>query len=451
MCKRLLDLLLSLLGLALVWPLMLFISLVIYLDSPGPVFFSQERLGRYGKRFLMHKFRKFPSDWGTKGAGVTTNGDVRMTRVGRILERTKLDELPQLWNILLGQMSFVGPRPESTRYADLFKDDYKRVLDFPPGIFGPNQVAFRNESTLYPGAGCPEEFYRTELFSQKAENDLKYFKQATCWGDIKWIVHGLWASVAGVVSWRRIFGLHAPIVLTDLIAIQLALVCAYNLRFGFHVPAEHTEYYFTGIWLMPLIVLPLMVLGGVYRHPVRHFSIGDVFRLGTVVMIAWMFASIIEMGFYYRQMSIAIGLLGIILVLPLMIAPRIWTREKWHRQNAAQPDDRCVHILIYGAGHRGAGLATFFKVGYPKVKIVGFVDDDELLRGRYVHGHEVMGSERDLAMLAEIKTVHQLWTTFYPDSAKHQRINTWAVENQIEIVVMPALSPFDVLDENQCV
>jgi hypothetical protein len=81
---------------------------------------------------------------------VTVAGDVRMTRVGRFLERSKLDELPQLWNILLGEMSFVGPRPESLRYQDLFQAEFARVLDFKPGIFGPNQVAFRNESGMYP-------------------------------------------------------------------------------------------------------------------------------------------------------------------------------------------------------------------------------------------------------------------------------------------------------------
>ncbi|OAD21195.1 bacterial sugar transferase, partial [Candidatus Thiomargarita nelsonii] len=120
MCKRIIDLVFSLLGLLLAAPLMLLIALFIRMDSPGSVFFSQKRLGLKGRHFMVHKFRKFPSDWGSAGPGVTVAGDARMTKVGKFLERTKLDELPQLWNILLGEMSFVGPRPESLRYADLF-------------------------------------------------------------------------------------------------------------------------------------------------------------------------------------------------------------------------------------------------------------------------------------------------------------------------------------------
>ncbi len=446
MCKRLLDIALSLLGLMLIWPLMLFITLLVYIESPGPVIFTQVRLGRYGKHFRMHKFRKFPVDWGTKGSGVTTRGDVRMTRVGRILERTKLDELPQLWNILLGQMSFVGPRPESVRYADLFKDGYERVLDYLPGIFGPNQVAFRNESAMYPSEGDPETFYRTDLFPQKAKNDLQYFERASCPGDIYWIARGLWGCIAGIFSWQRIFGMHAPVVLADFIAIQLALLSAYLLRFNFDVPYNHIEHYETSIWLMPLIVMPLMVLGGVYRHPVRNFSIVDMFRLVTVVSMAWIFASLIEIGFYHRNMSIGIGILGILLVLPLLIAPRVWKREKWHKERGIHPDDRSMNVLLYGAGRRGSALASFFRAAYPNVKIIGFIDDDEHLRGRYVLGHKVLGSERDLFTLAEMETVHQLWTSYNPDSIKLKRIKTWAALHDIEMVILPTLAQFSALE-----
>ena len=148
--KRLLDIALSVTGLLIAAPVMLVIAIFIRIDSPGKVIFSQKRLGKNKNYFFIHKFRKFPDDWGTKGSGVTTQGDVRMTSVGAFLERTKLDELPQLWNILKGEMSFVGPRPESTRYEALFTDGYEKLLDFTPGIFGPNQVAFRNESEMYP-------------------------------------------------------------------------------------------------------------------------------------------------------------------------------------------------------------------------------------------------------------------------------------------------------------
>ena len=135
--KRAMDVVLATVGLILGAPLIALIALAVRLDSPGRAIFSQERLGLHGKVFRMHKFRKFPDSWGDRGSGVTVAGDARMTRLGRFLERSKFDEIPQLWNILKGEMSFVGPRPETLRFRDLFVGDLARVHDFLPGIFGP--------------------------------------------------------------------------------------------------------------------------------------------------------------------------------------------------------------------------------------------------------------------------------------------------------------------------
>jgi lipopolysaccharide/colanic/teichoic acid biosynthesis glycosyltransferase len=200
MIKRILDVTLAGLGLIVAAPLFAFIALAIKLDSPGRVFFSQRRLGRNGKPFWLYKFRKFPESWGTGGPGVTVANDARMTRTGRFLERSKLDELPQLWNILRGEMSFVGPRPESLRYADLFQGELAAVLDFLPGIFGPNQIAFRNESEMYPPDRDPEDFYREVLFPKKARADIAYFRDASVLGDALWVLRGLWVSLAGAVN-----------------------------------------------------------------------------------------------------------------------------------------------------------------------------------------------------------------------------------------------------------
>ena len=126
-----------------------------------------------------------------------------MTRIGAILERTKLDELPQLWNILKGEMSFVGPRPETLNHADLFAGKYRAILDYIPGLFGPNQVVFRNESKLYPSDEDPETYYRRVLFPQKAENDIRYFLKANCFTDIMWIIRGICATIANLPNWQH--------------------------------------------------------------------------------------------------------------------------------------------------------------------------------------------------------------------------------------------------------
>jgi hypothetical protein len=113
--------------------------------------------------------------------------------VGKLLLRTKLDELPQLWNILNGEMSVVGPRPETPAFADCFGEAYGKVLDYKPGIFGPSQVFFRNEGSLYPNDRDPERFYRDVLFPLKARIDLDYFPHRTMMGDLAWIFRGMLA------------------------------------------------------------------------------------------------------------------------------------------------------------------------------------------------------------------------------------------------------------------
>jgi lipopolysaccharide/colanic/teichoic acid biosynthesis glycosyltransferase len=188
---RALDVAIALAALLLVAPAMVLIALAIVTDSPGPLFFSQVRLGRNGRPFRLHKFRKFhhrrPAFGGCE---VTLRTDPRMTRTGRLLERTKLDELPQLWNVLVGEMSIVGPRPESLAFADCFTGSFCRILDHTPGLLGPNQVLFRNEWKAFPPDRDPHEFYRTVLFPLKARNDLAYFPQRCLRSDIAWIFRG---------------------------------------------------------------------------------------------------------------------------------------------------------------------------------------------------------------------------------------------------------------------
>jgi lipopolysaccharide/colanic/teichoic acid biosynthesis glycosyltransferase len=201
--RRTLDVAAALAALIAFAPLMLVIAIMIRVDSPGPVFFRQLRLGRGGRHFPLYKFRKFYHAADLGGLGVTLAGDPRMTRVGRLLHRSKLDELPQFWNILVGDMSVVGPRPETLDFADCFEDGYSRVLDYLPGLFGPSQAMFRNESALYPRDQDPHEFYRTVLFPAKARIDLLYFARRSLMSDIGWIVRGILAVIGIPVPPRR--------------------------------------------------------------------------------------------------------------------------------------------------------------------------------------------------------------------------------------------------------
>ncbi|MBV9081052.1 MAG: sugar transferase [Acidobacteriaceae bacterium] len=199
--RRTIDLLLAVFALTLFALPALLIALAIRLDTRGPIFFSQTRLGHRGRQFRIYKFRKFVECGDEPGRAVTLRGDSRMTRVGRLLERTKLDELPQLWNLLKGDIAAVGPRPESLELADCFEVATSALLDYKPGLFGPSQVVFRNEGALYPSGCDPEMFYRRQLFETKARIDLAYFPHRTLVSDAAWLARGVLA-VLGASAFR---------------------------------------------------------------------------------------------------------------------------------------------------------------------------------------------------------------------------------------------------------
>lgn len=195
--SRCLDLVIAATAALAFGPLMLLIALAIWLEGGRPILFSQLRLGKGGRSFSMYKFRKFSATCGTTGCPLTMAADDRMTRVGRILAATKLDELPQLWNVLRGEMAIVGPRPESLAFADCFQNGFEQVLEHKPGLLGPSQILFRNEGRLYPANADPTRFYREVLFPTKAKIDLAYFPHRTLGSDIAWIVRG----VLAVLGW----------------------------------------------------------------------------------------------------------------------------------------------------------------------------------------------------------------------------------------------------------
>lgn len=194
---RLIDVVLASVGLVVMSPLLLLIMVAIVIDTGFPIFFAQTRITHGGRTFQMYKFRKFHAT-SRGGSPLTMKHDSRMTRLGRILASTKLDELPQLFNIIRGDMAIVGPRPESMALAEAFTARELPLLQYRPGIFGPSQVAFRNECSLYPAGKDPVQFYRETLFPAKAALDLAYYSERTIWRDLWWIGRGVLAVLGSV-------------------------------------------------------------------------------------------------------------------------------------------------------------------------------------------------------------------------------------------------------------
>jgi lipopolysaccharide/colanic/teichoic acid biosynthesis glycosyltransferase len=192
MSKRLFDVLSSSAGLMLLLPLMLAIALAVELDSPGGIFFRQIRVGRCGRTFNMFKFRSMRSSPDRNGQLITRRGDPRITRVGAFLRRTKLDELPQLINVLRGDMSLVGPRPEVSKYIDMYPPELRRiVLSVRPGMTDEASIEFRNEEALLARASDAEAEYVHEILPRKIDMYVRYVKNRSFIGDLRIILRTL--------------------------------------------------------------------------------------------------------------------------------------------------------------------------------------------------------------------------------------------------------------------
>ncbi len=195
--KRAMDIVLSACALAVLWPLLLLIALAIWIDDPGPVFYRQVRVGRNGKTFRIFKFRSMVMDADKKGLAITVGRDSRITRVGTVLRKTKLDELAQLLNVLFGQMSFVGPRPEVPKYVELYTPYQRQVLLVRPGITDYASIAYRNENDLLAGAPNPEAMYIEQIMPDKIELNMKYLREISPLADIRLILKTIVAVIKG--------------------------------------------------------------------------------------------------------------------------------------------------------------------------------------------------------------------------------------------------------------
>ena len=189
MAKRLFDWLASGIGLVLLAPLLLVLAVWIKLDSSGPVFFRQERVGRGGTLFRIHKFRTMVSDAERRGLQITVGADARVTRVGQWLRKYKLDELPQLLDVWLGHMSLVGPRPEVPRYVACYPAEVRDVvLSVRPGITDRASIEFKDENLILGRAADPDKAYVEEILPIKLKYYVEYIETNSLLGDVKLII-----------------------------------------------------------------------------------------------------------------------------------------------------------------------------------------------------------------------------------------------------------------------
>ena len=203
MAKRLFDIFFASVGLILTSPLLVLLGALVKMHDGGPVLFRQQRVGRGGVFFWIYKFRTMVVNAEKLGLGITKGGDTRITPIGRFLRRTKLDELPQLWNVWRGDMSFVGPRPELPRYVELYTPGQREILKLKPGITDLATLEFRDEEELLRNAADTEKFYVEYCLPRKIELNLLYARRANLWRD---------AIIIGQTLFPQFYRKQAPVM-----------------------------------------------------------------------------------------------------------------------------------------------------------------------------------------------------------------------------------------------
>lgn len=186
MAKWIFDRGMALIGLLVLWPVLIVVAILIKVKMPGgPAIFKQKRVGLHGDLFTMYKFRSMTVSHG--GSSVSVAGESRITPLGATLRKYKLDELPELWNVLIGDMSFVGPRPDVPGYADMLEGEERLILELRPGITGPASLKYRNEEELLAQVEDPQRYNDEVIYPDKVRINLEYYRNHTLMGDLKYI------------------------------------------------------------------------------------------------------------------------------------------------------------------------------------------------------------------------------------------------------------------------
>jgi hypothetical protein len=333
-------------------------------------------------------------------------------------------------------MTFVGPRPESTQFEDMFVGKYSEILERVPGIFGPNQIAFRNECEWYSCEENPEAFYREVLFPRKAECDLEYFSKATFLTNIGLVLKSLLICLIGIVNWGRFIRLYSKVLMLEILFIAAAWIGANVLYFSGLPEGANFAIVTQGTLIFPPLLLIAMFIGGCYRHPIKYFSFYDARRLAITVAVSW---SVIFMLFaaFHPEMSFSLGPITLFILLTLLPLPRVFFRIAWQSSNAEKLKPE-KSILIYGTGQAGRALANCIGNG----NLIGFLDDDPDLKGKRIQGIRILGYESDIPAVYQVQPFEQLWVTFRPNASKRARLKEICEDRNITLIILPEVEPF---------
>lgn len=426
--KRLMDLALGFMALVLLVPVMGLVALAVAVDSTGPVIYGARRVGHHGREFTMWKFRSMGRGADRLGPPVTGAYDSRVTRVGTFLRRTKLDELPQLVNVLAGQMSLVGPRPEAPGYVEHWTADERAILRFRPGITGPTQIVYINEEELL--VGDPDAMYESELMHAKLAVDLAYVRRFTIRSDVRI----LWKTFVGILAAggrrsnrpRRRYTLGerltsarpGPVLLDASLAVVAAAV-AVGLRIDRNNIAAAVATYWVFLPLAAIVRPAAFLIAGAYLRVWRYPTVSDAALIvsslaaGSLIMTILIFVVMQPWAFpgtvgFPRSAIIIEFFLSFIVLGGIRFASRIRQEDldEDRSQSTAGPPRP---VLIYGAGEAGALLVREMRRNrLLRLEPVAFLDDDPRKIGQRIYGVDVVGGAQDLPRVVAEREVAEV-------------------------------------------
>jgi len=457
--RRTVDLLVAFFGLLLLSPLFLYIAIRLKSDSPGPVFYRGPRVGKNGKPFGILKFRTmYEDEHSYNGARITANGDQRITPFGKFLRDAKLNELPQLWNVLLGEMSLVGPRPEDPTIAAEWPEDVRKlVLSVRPGITSPASVIYRSEEKMLAGNDPMQQYFQSVLPS-KLRLDQLYVRNRNLLTDIDVI---FWTAVAllpklrnrsiseNTLFWGPIATFASRFltwfVIDTLVAFSAAVISELIWRTTIPLNLGTGRAVLVAL-LFGMLFSLINALLGLNRVTWSRAAAGDAFMLAFSVAITT--GLLVLLKFYYLEsrilpvgMIITTGVLSLLGFVFVRYRERLITgaASRWIR---ARDSARTLaeRVLIMGAGDNGE--MALWMLNRPNLAraftVVGIVDDDPRKQGTRVNGVEVLGTTDMLPELVRQRDVGLIvYTIHNVNPSRRQRMIQQAHRSGIRTVVLP--------------
>ncbi|MGH9701978.1 MAG: sugar transferase, partial [Candidatus Acidiferrales bacterium] len=461
--KRIFDLVLAGFGLVITSPLFLLCAVLVGLNDKGPIFFCHTRVGQHGKTFRLYKFRTMRVSESGAGPQITVRGDWRVTTAGRFLRWTKIDELPQLLNVLRGEMSLVGPRPETPEHVAAYDQIQSAILRLKPGITGVSALCFVDEETLLAEQADPEEFYLDFLMPRKLQYELGYLESLDFFADLKLIARtglallnpfrDMRTPAAEAITARLNSCKKAAQFAVDAGIFSGSLGLAYLIRFeGWPHGADAAQFMF---WLAILPIARLVVnrAYGIYRFIWRFISLPDVMAIAESFGIV----TIAIMGL--RALWPAVNSWAGLMKLPLSVialeyllsfagstGTRVLRRVLYERSRKPGPSLAQVRrrVVLYGAGKAGRLLLHEFE-SRSEIEIAGFLDDDPKKLNSVIAGTRVLGNAASLSVVVKQFRIEEVVISMATASRQTlTRILSHCREAQVPAKIIPSVQ--EILD-----